>query len=108
MGGIKCCAIVECPAHKRSLLKADKSIMRQASIQRFDNAYTRPHLKPNAPTPKTATSPHLKPNAFGVATGGIKCYAISDAVSVVYKKRRYMSERRRLYDSTLARPPHFN
>ena len=50
------------------------------------------------------SSPHLKPNAFGVATGGYKCCAISGAVSVVYKKRRYMSERRRLYDSTYTHP----
>ena len=32
-------------------------------------------------------APNLKPNAIGVATGGIKCGARSDAVSVVYKQK---------------------
>ena len=49
--------------------------MGQASIRRFDSAYTRPHLKPNG----------VITNA--VAKGGIKCGARSDAVSVVYKQK---------------------
>ena len=47
----------------------------------------------------------LKPNTEGVATDVIKCDAMSDATSVVYKKA-YMSECRRSYDRTLAHPPH--
>ena len=49
--------------------------MGQASIQRFDSAYTRPLLKQNGTIPSA------------VAKGGIKCGARSDAVSVVYKQK---------------------
>ena len=40
-------------------------------------------------------APHLKPNgtiSSAVAMGGIKCYAISDAVSVVACKQKHFGE----------------
>ena len=57
--------------------------MGQASIRRFDSAYTRPQWQ------CFSTSP-LKQNgtiSSAVAMDGIKCGARSDAVSVVYKQK---------------------
>ena len=45
----------------------------------------------------------LKPKAEGFATALSKCYAMSDALSVVYKKG-YMSECRHSYDSAFTKP----
>ena len=56
----------------------------------------------------TLHAPLLKPNGTitsAIASGGIKYGAGSSKATAVYKKRRYMSERRRLYDRALAHPP---